>query len=390
MTLIYISHLRMPAEKTATPFILKTCEMFAKNGVDLELWIPWRNNRHFAGMDPFFYHHVEKNFVIRRLPSFDLTGFLPGKLFFYILLFSFNVSLIGRLLFYRTPEDAVFYFHDARDMFLSLPFIKRPVFLEIHDFYKSSFKLINDFCFPRVRGFIVTNLWKIAELEKKFGISKEKMLHQPNAVDLKIFNIDTPKKDARDRLNLSQDVKIILYTGHLFSWKGVDTLFEAHRFLGPEEIIYFVGGTNKDIEKFKIKSEKLKIKNIVVVGRRPHDEIPLWLRAADVLVLPNTAKEEASKYETSPVKLFEYMASGRPIVASDLPSIRNIVDEKAVFFFEPDNSRSLADLLLFVLQSEDETKRRVDRARREVRKYSWTERTNAIIYFMRSKSPIHV
>src|SRR3989338_7168842 len=82
----------------------------------------------------------------------------------------------------------------------------------------------------------------------------------------------------------------------------------------------FVGGTEKDRAKVKVKSEKLKNKdNVKIIEHRPHDEIPFWLRAADILVLPNTAIEDISKYYTSPMKLFEYMASGRPIVPSDLP-----------------------------------------------------------------------
>lgn len=362
-----------------SPLIMKTCEMFARKGLEVELWTPWRNNSGFAGVNPFSHHGIEQNFIIRRIPAIDLTGYLPGSFFFFLMLASFDIAILIRALFLRS-RNALFYFHDARDA-ATLAVLGRPMFLEIHDFYKSRADWINRYVFPRITGFIVTNRSKMEALSREFSIPKEKMLHRPNGVDVEMFAIDIPKKEAREKLGLPQDKKIILYAGHLFDWKGVDTLFDAHGFLNENEVIYFVGGIDEDIERFKDKGKKIKDK-IVIVGRRPHIEIPLWFRAADVLALPNTAKFEVSKYETSPVKLFEYMASGRPIVASSLPSIRNIVDESMVFFFEPDNSQALAEVIGTVLNSPVETTQRSMIARKEAEKYSWENRTKAIVGFI--------
>lgn len=367
-----------------SPLIMKTCEMFAKRGFEVELWVPTRINSQLAEKDPFAYHGIERNFKIWRVPALDLLESIRGKVPFFILLATFNLTVALYALLRRFPKDTIFYLHDIRDAVL-LTLLPQNKFLEIHDFYRSRVWFLNSFIFKRVSGFIVTNRLKIELLKKNFGIPEDRMLHQPNGVNVSLFNTKLSKNEAREELELPKDKKIILYTGHLFDWKGVDTLFDAYQYLGSEEIIYFVGGTDEDISRFQAKLRSANAQNVVIAGRRPHAEMPLWLKAADVLVLPNTGKMEVSRVETSPVKLFEYMASGTPIVASDLPSIRNIVDESIVQFFDPDDAVSLADSVRLVLRGEEQATLRARRALEEVKKYSWERRSELIIRFIRGK-----
>ena len=380
MKLIYISHWRFPSEKTMSPLIMRTCEQFVRRGFAVELWIPKRKNKQFQGNDPFEYHQIAQKFEIRWLPVIDLMESMPGPISFSLLLGSFVVSLFFAAL-RRTKRGDIFYFHDIRDA-VSVLLLPRPTFVEIHDFYKSSLGLLNRWCFRRISGFIVTNHYKMELLAKDFHVSESRMLHQPNAVNVEQFSITTSQTEARIQLDLPRGSPIVLYTGHLFGWKGVDTLLASAEFLPEGALVYFVGGTDEDIKEFRVKSLELKVQNVIIAGRKPHQEIPLWLRAADVLILPNTAKEDASKYETSPVKLFEYMASGRPVVASDLPSIRNVVDERLVFFFEPDNPESLAHACKYVLEHIGEARERTDAAQEEVKKYTWEKRGEAIAKFI--------
>lgn len=379
--IIYISHWRFPSEKALSPFAMKSCETFARSGLEVELWIPKRRKHTLAAVDPFSYHQIERNFFVRRLPVLDLMRLIPGNISFYILLFTFNFSLVFYMFWRRLSPDTIFYFHDARDAAFLL-FFRKFSFLEIHDFYKSRLRVINKWCFSRVLGFIVTNRFKMDFLQKEFKVGQERMLHQPNAVDERLFNVGLSKKEARQKLGLMQDTKIILYAGSLFLWKGVDTLLQASGLLDKGCLVYFVGGTDEDINRFKAEGEKLKAKNAVIAGRKPHAEIPLWLKAADVLVLPNTGRDQASKYETSPLKLFEYMASGQPIIVSDLPSVRNIVDERTAWFFEPDNPAALAETIKVVLTRPDESHTKSTAARQEVKKYSWEKRAHNIIEFI--------
>ncbi|OGZ99945.1 MAG: hypothetical protein A3C07_02855 [Candidatus Sungbacteria bacterium RIFCSPHIGHO2_02_FULL_47_11] len=425
MKLIYISPLRYPSEKAGSQFSMKSCEAFADQGIAVELWAPYRWNQ-FGGEDPFLFHHVKKNFRIITLPALDLSPLLP--FFFFLLSFSFAIAAFFYALF-RKEKNILYYSHEPFALFLltfitplsrlqyglavgmkkifkfiskgSIPYEKVGGFVqdrtvyEIHDFPGRS--VLFWWLFRRLDAVVTTNQWKKKEITKRFSFDAGRILAVFNAVDVQMFAIDVLRSEARRKLNLPHEKRIILYTGHLFGWKGVDTLLAAHRFLDPDEVIYFVGGTNEDIEKFKSKAQiitfesrssgrgKSKIQSVVIVGRRPHEEIPLWLRAADVLVLPNTALEDISKYYTSPVKLFEYMASGTSIVASDLPSVREIVSEEDVCFVKPDDPEALYEGIKRVLSDHNFAGEISRNAVLKSKSYTWPRRTSRILSWLANR-----
>jgi glycosyltransferase involved in cell wall biosynthesis len=301
-----------------------------------------------------------------------------GKLGFLLMVFIFNFAVFIRLLKERKyGAFLILYGHDIRD-FIIPAFLRLPLFIEIHDFYESSFRAINRFVFKNTSGLIVTNTFKQKSIETRYGFPFSKMIHQPNAVSFEMFDISLSKNQAREKLGLPLDIKIVLYTGHLFSWKGVYTLAESVFYVSEDTYIYFVGGTKEDRETLKNFVVYKKLPRIVFLEHQEHVNIPFFHKSADVLVLPNTAKEAASKYETSPVKLFEYMASGVPIVASDIPSIREIVSDKEVFFFNPDDPQNLAKMIQEVMDDESAAKERVDASKILARTHSWSSRAQAI------------
>lgn len=122
--------------------------------------------------------------------------------------------------------------------------------------------------------------------------------------------------------------------------------------------------------------------NIKILGRRPHHEIPLYLKAADVLVLPNSGKEDISRLYTSPMKLFEYMASMSPIVASRLPSICEILNDGNAVLVEPDRPEALASAVESVLGNELLVRAITKQALVDVEKYSWDRRAKMILEFI--------
>ena len=119
------------------------------------------------------------------------------------------------------------------------------------------------------------------------------------------------------------------------------------------------------------------------VGHRPHADIPQYLRAADVLVLPNKDGFAMSERHTSPLKLFEYMASGRPIVSSDLPSIREVLSEEEAVFFKPNSSESLLEALHFVLSHPEDADKKARRALEKAKRFTWSARGEQALAVMR-------
>lgn len=368
--LFYIANIRLPTEKAHGIQIMKTCESLARQGVMVELLVPRRKN--VISTDPFEYYRVEKNFTITRLWCIDL---LKWKFFkrFSFWLETVTFTLAAR--FYLRGKKATYHTRDLLPV-LVLP---APVFYEIHTvpervtgFHRRAWQ--------RAAGIVVISDGIKRALVGQ-GVDTKKILVARDAVDIHQFQIvDTPA-ECRAKLHLPEQQKIVLYTGHLYEWKGASILAEAGAFLPGDIHIYIVGGTTEDVEKFR---QKYHFPNVHMIGWQEHRLMPYWSRAADVVVLPNSAKEKIGALYTSPLKLFEYMASGTPMVVSDLPAIREVVKEGEAVFFKPDDARALAEAVHFIftnLAARRETARKLQAG---VGRYSWEERAELLknfIYF---------
>lgn len=378
MKIFYVTNARLPTEKAHGLATVKLCGAFAKKGAEVIVLAPWRLNP--LKRDPYEYYGVERNFRICYLPSVDLLWLPFGKRFWFALqLFSFSkIAALWLLFRYRISgglKGAIIFSHDHVPLFFA-SFAAPQVFYDIHRYPGRSWLYRR--VLRRAVGFSVQTRWKVGALEKDFGVPAARVVYWPNGTDIERFDVSLSREEARVRLGLPQDIKIALYAGSLQHWKGVETLMHASEFLPADTAIYIVGGSSSEIAALQLKAKSQKLK-AVFVGQRPWQEIPIWLKAADVLVLPNTARDEESLRYTSPMKLFEYMAAGRQIVASDIPSIREIVDETMVRFAKPDEPQSFAAAIVHTLTNAGEARRRAERARQEVERYTWAHRAEKIM-----------
>ncbi len=212
------------------------------------------------------------------------------------------------------------------------------------------------------------------------GFPVDKILVAPDGIDLDLFQTKN-QIESRAKLHLPVDKKIVVYTGHLYAWKGADTVLEAAGKL-REVVFIFVGGTEQDIKTFIKKVESKKLNNVVVKGHVNQMEIPNYLGAADILVLPNSAKVKISAEYTSPLKLFEYMAVERPIVASRLPSLQEVLNNNNAIFFTPDDPDSLIAAIREVLLNPGVAREKAERAKRDIQEYTWDKRAQTILNFI--------
>mgnify|MGYP001560275961 CR=1 FL=1 len=367
--IIYIANIRLPTEKAHGIQIMEMCSAFAKEGVKVALVVPKRFNH--IKEDPFVYHDVKENFAIKRLPCIDTVKF--GKIGFLFEIFSFTFFVVLRYLF---TFGATFYTRDESVAFF-LRVLGKKVVWEGHRGEKNI--VIKLLIKMKVKMVMISN--GLLDLYKRMGALPARMIVAPDAADVERFDIDISIADARKRLGLPLDKKIILYKGGMFSWKGPGTLAKAAAGIKSNNfLVVFIGGTEKDVAAFN--REFSTVPNILVLGNRPRQETPVYQKAADVLIIPNSAKDDISKLYTSPMKLFGYMASGRPIVTSDLPSIREILDESNSFFFLPDDPASLAAVIDSVLNDQTEAQKRAGVALEQVRQYSWKNRAQNILKFI--------
>jgi glycosyltransferase involved in cell wall biosynthesis len=348
------------------------CEAFSDLGNEVELVIPRRINK--IKKNPFEYYKVRKNLKITKLPCLDLIVLdrYIGNLGMWVESSTFN--FFSFIYVFLKGTDIIY----TRDKFLSpLSLFKKNIVFEAHTFPKNYF-LYKQFIKRCQKIITITQGLKSLFIEK--GVGGNKILVAPDGVDLEKFNIPLNKEGCRKKLNLPIDRKIVLYAGHLYKWKGVDVLAEASKFLPENCLVYFVGGTEEDIERFK--DIYLKFENIKIIGHRPHPEIPYWLKAADVLVLPNSRKEKISREWTSPIKLFEYMASGTPIIASNLPSIKEILNNKNAYLVNPDEPRNLADAIKRAITDKEMTAFLSKNSFNNINKYTWRKRAENILKFI--------
>lgn len=390
VNLLYIGNNRLPSEKADGLYVMKLCEAFAQQGASVTLLVPKRVNP--IREDPFSYYGVKKNFSIHFIPSLDLLFFskaplLLMKLFFLLQAFTFGV--VAALFVRRWASGAsgnaqkVAISHEPYTLFF-LSFFSRVmgvmfVAFDLHVgakqnfFWRRACKTVTDF-FVLTRG--------VAETLKTIGVQAPVTI-SPDAVDLELFGQECARHNARSRLGLPLDAFLCVYTGHLYPWKGIDTVLDAAQFLPRDGIIYCVGGTDREIVNRKSQIAKRGLRNIIMAGRKPHIEMPQWLCAADVLLLPNSGAESISRLYTSPMKMFEYMASGKPIVASRLPSITEILNETNAELVEPDNSRALAEGIMRLKNDPRRAERFAKQAKHDVQKYSWKEKAENMLRALR-------
>ena len=402
--LLYLANARVPSEKAHVYQIFQTVEALGRAGVDVLLAYPRRANLPGIAVDPVVYYNLRARPRLLELPVLDpvklVTLDLPWlnhpplpALAFLIQSASFAVA--AATLSRRSRASVVY----SRDwpVLLTVAFAGvRPLVWEAHDLPESGVaRRALARLLPLLAGVVViTHALRDALVD--MGVPPERVCIAPDAVDLARFTALPDRVAARRALGsrgnglADHQGPLVVYTGHLYTWKGAHTLALATRHLGDATTVAIVGGTPADLEAFRAFVATEQLERVRVIGHVPPAQVPLWLAAADVLALPNSARETISARYTSPLKLFEYMASGRPIVASDLPSLREVLrhDENA-WLVPPDDPRALAAGIDVLLGDTARSGRLAHTARAGVQNRTWDVRAQAIADFVRKVVPDH-
>ena len=376
MKLIYITNTRLPSEKANSYQSMQMCYSFSKVFDEVELWTgKARNTKALEKVkDVFKYYNIEKTFLIRNFFQFDskflsnLNEFIWANLRDFI--FSVNVCL--SLVKYKKSSETVIYTRVWYILYVFL-FLKKiglvnnKIFFESHKFSKPIVKILS-----KIDGLIVINRY-LNTLYKEHDIKQVFTAHDG-------VNIEEYADISKYKFTPNKKEYIILYTGSLFSWKGVNTLVDCIKYLPKNFNLVCVGGSGKYLSDFKSYVDKTSESNrIKVIAHVSKKALLEYTESADVLVLPNSAKDKMSLY-TSPIKLFEYMASHRPIVASNLSSISEVLSNKNSFLFEPDNAKDLAEKIQ--KSTSLDCGDIVNQAYKDVQSYTWDKRAENIKKFI--------
>ncbi len=367
MRITYIATGRIPTQRAFGYATMKLCEEFAALGNEVSLVMPKR--RDDMAVDPFEYYKLVKSFSIEKLSASDMVDRAKVQI-----PFAYWIDHLSFLLALRRAgvprREGIFYTRE----YLLAPFLPfEQTVLELHSIPKR--RAFFGLCVKRARKIVVISKGLKDELVA-MGIAEERITIAPDAVDLQRFANIPAKAEARTALGLPQDKIIALYSGHFYGWKGADIFAKSAQFI-PDVLCVLMGGVDEDYEK--LKEEYKSSPNVLVLPFQSPDKVPLYLAAADILVLPNKSGSAISERYTSPLKLFEYMAAGKPIVASDLPSIREVLDESTAVLVHPDDPRALAEGVKKVIVDPAFAKSLANSAKEKVKSYTWHNRAQSIL-----------
>lgn len=380
-TMYYVANARLPSRKAHPYQIVQMCQAFHDERYDVELVVPDRNQPPDApAATPESYFDVPFDFQYTRLACLDFIAVsdeypqIFSRLAFYLQAVTFAVVALAFVL-RQTDDESVVYSRGLLFTILAAPVLGDRLVLEIHHMPSRGWvrRLIGS-AMNHLGGVVVITEGLKRDWET---VTDAEILVAPDGVRLDRFEVPASVDTLRSEFSLPDDADIVCYTGSLKQWKGVDTLIEAAATLPEETVVCIVGGTDDQRARLRA-SVSTAPENVRFEGHVDPSLVPRYLTASDVLVLPNSGRSEVSTRHTSPLKLFEYMASERPIVASDLPSVREVLDEETAFLVEPDSPTALSDGITAALADSDDAARRASAARAAVEQYTWQSRANRI------------
>ena len=360
MKIAYVTSARLPTDWAHGIQIMNTCAALAKAGVAVDLYYPALPP--FINESPFSYHRVPETFTLHKLFALDM-----GKMRFAFILQALTFALSAR--FALTTPTPVY----CRDEIVAAALLFLGVKNLVYESHNGAWGVWGAYAARHARA-VVTVSEGLKTFYIEHGISSEKIHVIRNGIELADYVQPESKEVARTRLGLPLDTSVALYVGMFDGWKGMDTLLSAATLLSDNVILAVIGGEDKE----HIAEFAQQYPHVRFLGYRPARELADNLAAADVLVVPNTGKDPISVRFTSPLKLFAYMASGKPIVASDLPSIREILSEKNGFLVTPDSPTALAAGIHTALTEREEANNRAAAAKSAVTRYTWDARAAAI------------
>ncbi|MEO7155356.1 MAG: glycosyltransferase family 4 protein, partial [Planctomycetota bacterium] len=172
------------------------------------------------------------------------------------------------------------------------------------------------------------------------GLCEADILVEHDALEPQRFANMPTRQAARAALGLAEKDPVIVYTGGLLTWKGVELLVDAARELPT---MRFVIAESMDADVARLRERAEGQANVRIDGFQEPERVSLYLAAADIGVVPNRSQPAISSRYTSPLKVFESFAAGLPLVASDLPSLRELLaDGLDAVLVKPDDASALA------------------------------------------------
>lgn len=226
---------------------------------------------------------------------------------------------------------------------------------------------------------IITQTGTMKKILSKFF--RKKIFVVPNGVDMNFFEKNTHKVDIRKRYGIKIGTVIITFLGAFREWHGVHDIPKMAREIKKKkkDAVFLLVGSGP----LSGKLEREKIKNVILAGPRPYSEIPSILSQSDILIAPfNTQRFRSLEkfgFYWCPMKLFEYMASGKPIVSYGFPEIEKITRGSALLA-EPGNLTQFISMVAKLVEDSETRERLGGKGKRVAeRDFDWSLRAKEVL-----------
>ena len=379
MKIVYITNARLPTEKAHGVQIIKMIEALSSLNNEVVLISPNRIQNEISHKTSVFdFYNVEKIFehnLINFIDPYKYRSLMPK---FFYRFFSFLVNLLWGIKSAKIGSKLNGDFYIFRDntpfSYLFCAIFSKKCVIEFHDIPPFLSRLIFKLGLiisGKTVCFAVTN--KLSEdLFHKFGkvknLKKIDTLH--DGVDLIKF---------KNNKIIENSTPLLTYCGSLSKSKGIDLIINSAKYIKNVEFL-IIGGLKVDVDHYKKIANDNGVKNINFIGQVNYSDVPNLLNKSDILLLPSSAKNIKSRNYTSAMKLFEYMSIGKPIIASNIPSNTEILENNLnCLLFEPDNPKSMVEKINTLINDKELNKKITKNSSKLAIKYSWTKRSKKMI-----------
>ncbi len=379
MRIAYCTNVRLPSERAHGHQVAAVCDALVALGHTVTIFAPFRKN--IVTQDYWSYYNADRSVMVEYLGTFDPieSRLLPGVAG----LLTLNMLLRRALAASLTSENFDLLYTRSPALLPALIDSGLPVILELHQLPNRNKRAFVKQCNQCRLVSCLTSPMRDALLT--WGVQADKLFVAGDAVNLSHFAEPIPTDTARKHFTMQTNRTVVGYVGRLKTLgmeKGVQYLLEALKDLQDTHAFFglIVGGPESDRRDYEAMAQKLGLgpDDVLFTGEIPAAEVPLALAACDVLAMPFPDFPHY-RLHMSPLKMFEYMAAGKPIITSDLPTVRDVLSRETAIFCKPGDTPSLVLALRWIKDHPTEAAGRAVKARELVKMHTWEERMKRIL-----------
>jgi len=383
MRLVYLDPHSVPDDIPEALQILYTVDALGEIGVDVTLVTPSPRRRIAA--DHILGRPISSRVTFHYLPDLRKRWWFPfasNKPFYFLaaralrklqadVVFVRNLKMAEYLL-RETPQIPLIF--ETHEVFAQTYREEHPTPTARQRYKLGGLEQREAFVYEHAAGLLALTPLLLDDIRSTYGVTVPGEI-APDGVDLK-------QAEAPLMLPQNTGVPMLLYLGSLHPWKGVDTLIRAMKHVTRGAQLTIVGGNSARIAELRALAASVGVGNkVIFVGPVEPGRRFEWIHRADVCLLPLTATSIGSRY-TSPLKLFEYLAAGKPIVVSDLPSMRAVLEhDKHAVLVEDASPEGFATAIERLLAQPALRTRLGNAAREHAKNFTWKARAERIQKF---------